>query len=109
MFACADADPSAGVEGVTVVITDGTGTEVTRLTTNAAGNFYTGMTMPATIHASLEQGTTKQAMITAQSTGACNSCHTVPSVNGAPGRLYISQAACGGATTDLAQDSATGN
>ena len=103
VFPCKDADPSAGVPGVTVVITNAAGTELTRLTSNAAGNFYTKTPFTGSVHASIERSGATQKMTTAQTTGACNSCHTVPGQNAAPGRLYIDSAACG-ATTDVPQD-----
>ena len=80
-----------GVEGVVVQITDAKG-KVTRLTTNLAGNFTASarafsFTMP--IKVKIIYKDKERAMMTAQSTGNCLSCHTARGANGAPGRIII--------------------
>ncbi len=77
-------------DGVTsgwqIVITDAAGTQTT-LTPNLAGNFHTdnAIVYPYTVQI-IANGFTRE-MITPQSTGDCNSCHTQNGANGAPGRI----------------------
>ncbi len=79
-------DDCFGVGGVTVEITGADGV-VTTLAANEAGNFYTqgGVAMPYTAKVRSSNG--ERAMQAAQSTGACNSCHTTAGANSAPGRI----------------------
>ena len=82
-----------GVAGATVEITDAA-QQVFTLTTNDAGNFFlrardASVTMP--IHAVVKWSGNQHGMVAAQSTGACNSCHTEQGANGAPGRILIPQ------------------
>jgi hypothetical protein len=77
----------AGVEGLTITITDANGTSW-QLTSNAAGNFHLGnapIVFPIT--ASVSDGVNTRAMSTPQYSAACNSCHTESGSNGAPGRV----------------------
>ena len=97
VFPCAQADVGAGVDGVTVVITDAAGTDLLRLTTNAVGNFYSVIPLPPSIRASVQRNGTRQTMPAAQSLGECNSCHAIPAQGGAAGRVYIDSASCGAA------------
>jgi hypothetical protein len=78
-----------GKGGVTIVITDAKGT-VRNLTVNSVGNFsFTGtLSMPYTAKVTTSSGATR-AMVTAQSSGDCNSCHTEKGANGAPGRIVV--------------------
>jgi mono/diheme cytochrome c family protein len=92
MGASKDDDNCNGLSGVKVEITDANGQVIT-LTTNEAGNFYaeekdTTIALPYTAKITGPSGKTNQ-MSTAQSTGACNSCHTAKGANGAPGRITI--------------------
>jgi hypothetical protein len=83
-------DPG-GVAGVTVEILDAAGTVQATLTTNQAGNFYTGdtqLSFPIRARIFGPDGT-RQEMQNAQPTGACASCHQVPSPAGAPGRITL--------------------
>lgn len=80
-----------GVAGATVEITDAAN-QVFTLTTNDAGNFFlrardADVAMP--IHAVVKYNGNEHAMSAAQSTGACNTCHTEQGANGAPGRILI--------------------
>jgi hypothetical protein len=78
-----------GVEGATIEITDADAQVVT-LTSNAAGNFFLGAgqsTLVFPITAKVIVGDTENAMASAQSSGACNSCHTDAGTGGAPGRI----------------------
>lgn len=80
-------DDCNGVNGgLKVVITDGAGKTQT-LSVNSVGNFYstTAFTKPFT--AKVVNGTTERAMTASQTSGDCNSCHTVSGTNDAPGRI----------------------
>jgi hypothetical protein len=75
-----------GKSGIRVVITPASGAAIT-LTTNAAGNFYSkaDITMPYT--AKVVVGGMERKMMTAQSNGDCNSCHSQEGAMQAPGRI----------------------
>ncbi len=77
-----------GAQTGSVVITDARGVSVS-LTPNAAGNFLYagGLTLP--IRAKVVSSRGERAMAATQSTGNCNSCHTVAGANGAPGRIML--------------------
>jgi hypothetical protein len=88
-----ESDDDYGVVGVTVQITDAKGV-VTKLTTNASGNFFlrargSSIAMPFTAKVIFKGA--ENAMGTPQSTGNCASCHTAAGLNGAPGRIIIPQ------------------
>jgi hypothetical protein len=74
--------------GIQVVITDANN-QVTTLTTNQAGNFYSrtrlGLALP--YHAKVVSAGKERAMSAAQTSGDCNSCHTEQGANQAPGRV----------------------
>ena len=89
IFGGTTAAGDAGVEGVTVIITGADSVE-TRLTTNAAGNFYTTAAVAKPFSLAVERGTRREQMQSTSSSGACASCHTVPPANNAPGRIYVS-------------------
>lgn len=92
MAASNDDTDCNGVSGATVEITGADGT-VTKLTTNAAGNFYseskTALSTPYT--AKIIQGGKTRAMTASQTVGDCNTCHTAAGANGAPGRILLPQ------------------
>jgi cytochrome c553 len=70
-----------------VIITDATGRELV-IAPNGVGNFSarrTNLVMPYT--ARLERGDRVREMVSAQSTGDCNGCHTESGKNKAPGRI----------------------
>ncbi len=75
-----------GSSGVTVEITGADG-KVLTLTTNEAGNFYSRAAVAMPFTARVRQGNNMLPMAAAQSTGACNSCHTELGANAAPGRI----------------------
>jgi hypothetical protein len=79
-----------GVNGsttpTTVVITD-TNNQTYKLPVNSAGNFYSTSNIATPYAAKVVQGTKERAMVQHQTSGDCNSCHTVSGANGAPGRI----------------------
>ncbi len=81
-----DPDDCNGVDGVIVRVTDADG-NLTELTTNSAGNFYTNdpITLPYTIE--LDRDGVTSSMSAEQEDGACAACHTAEGRNGAPGRV----------------------
>lgn len=94
MGASNDDDTCDGLAGVKVQITDANG-QMLELSTNSAGNFYaeeknTNIALPYTVKIIGPSGKTNQ-MSAAQTTGACNSCHTATGANGAPGRITLPQ------------------
>ena len=89
MAATNDDTDCNGAQGATVEITGADGT-VTKLTTNAAGNFYIDKaTLSTPYTAKIIQGTKTRAMSAAQTNGDCNTCHTAAGANGAPGRILL--------------------
>jgi hypothetical protein len=80
-------DDCDGVSGsLQVVITDANGRTLT-LSVNAAGNFYSTSSVAFPFHAKVVSGGAERAMTAAQTSGDCNSCHTVAGANSAPGRI----------------------
>ena len=84
--AAGQADDCAGVQGVTVEITDAQGA-VTTLTSNAAGNFFTEKSVAMPYTARVLTATGERKMFGAQSNGDCAACHTATGTGGAPGRV----------------------
>jgi len=74
--------------GVQVVITDAQGNDHS-LSVNATGNFYDnsllGFSTP--YKAKVVSATGSVAMITPQTSGDCNACHTAAGAQGAAGRI----------------------
>jgi hypothetical protein len=81
-------DDCNGAAGVTVVITDATGAQLT-LVTNAAGNFSSDASVTFPIHAEVVTPAGTRRMVPAQSSGDCNWCHTQAGADGAPGRIVM--------------------
>ena len=75
-----------GLANVTVVITDSTGKQLS-LVTNSAGNFSSTGTITPPYQAKVVSGSSVRAMISSQTSGDCNSCHTEAGTGGAPGRI----------------------
>lgn len=71
---------------LTVVITDKNG-RVTRIPVNEVGNFSTRGRVTPPYKAAVTDGTKTRAMTGSVTAGDCNSCHTDPGANGAPGRV----------------------
>ncbi len=80
------ADECYGSQGAQVVITDAKGKVVTMNLTES-GNFFTegGLTMPYT--AKVLRDGKESKMLSPQSNGDCNTCHTATGKDGAPGRV----------------------
>lgn len=87
VFGSATADTGSGLAGVSVVITDANSVETT-LTTNAAGNFFSGspLALPLKKAAVVRNGTRTEMAGVPE--GACNRCHTLPATGGAAGRIH---------------------
>src|ERR1051325_199188 len=81
-------DECFGATTATVEVTDATGA-VTRLSVNAAGNFFSLAALPAPIHVAVTAGGKRRAMSASPPTGDCNSCHTQDGANLAPGRIAL--------------------
>jgi len=72
---------------MTVVITDADSKTFT-LDVNSAGNFYSrDSTIKFPIHAKVVANGKERAMTDSQTTGDCNTCHTVNGAKKAPGRI----------------------
>ena len=86
------ADPQSGqdggVSGAQVFIQDAAGQSFT-LTTNGAGNFYTAEQLKFPIKVQAELNGRRMAMVSSPPSGSCNTCHSVPSSQDAPGRLFV--------------------
>ncbi|MDD5309083.1 MAG: hypothetical protein PHU25_17360 [Deltaproteobacteria bacterium] len=68
-----DVDGTAGVDGATVTLVDADGAKV-KLSTNSAGNFYTGKALSFPVDVTISKGGDTVEM-TAAGNGDCNSCH----------------------------------
>ncbi len=85
VFPSATSSASAGIAGVSVVVTDANNTQTT-LTSNAAGNFYTGKAMAWPLQVSVVrngQTTEMSSPLSSAAEGACASCHSLGSDLGA--------------------------
>ena len=84
-----DCNGSSGLSsGTKVVIVDAHGTF--ELPVNDVGNFYAlqiDRALAPPYAAKVVSGTKERAMVSHQTTGACNSCHSLSGDNGAPGRI----------------------
>jgi hypothetical protein len=81
------------VSGAQVVITDASGKQTT-LAVNAVGNFYhddlLGIAkLPTPYTAKVTYNGMSLRMVSAQTVGDCNSCHTEAGANLAPGRIIL--------------------
>ena len=87
VFGSATADSGSGLAGVTVIITDANSVDTT-LTTNAAGNFFSGaaLALPLKKAAVVRNGT--RTDMDGVPAGDCNRCHTLPATGGAAGRIH---------------------
>ena len=83
-----EADDCFGVAGVTVELTGADGV-VTRMTTNAAGNFTREHSVATPYTAKLIYEGRERVMTTPQTVLSCNSCHGAVGINAAPGRILV--------------------
>lgn len=86
MGALNDPDDCFGVPGVTVTIIDADGV-AHDLLTNESGNFFTTDAIPTPYTAMVDYNGVQVAMVSAQTDGACLTCHTELGANLAPGRI----------------------
>lgn len=77
-----------GAAGATIVIVDAENREH-RLTTNRAGNFHLEQAIPLPYRAHILTTKGERFMVSPQSSGDCNSCHTQNGANSAPGRITL--------------------
>jgi len=75
-----------GAPGVSVVITDVHGQSFS-ISTNGAGNFFSAGAVATPFTAKVVSNGRERVMSTPQTSGDCNSCHSQPPLNGAPGRI----------------------
>jgi hypothetical protein len=80
-----DANPDDGLEGIHIHVSDAAGTTFT-LKSNQAGNFYSAENVAFPLEVCVERGGATRCMENVVQ-GSCNSCHTIPSQNHAPGRV----------------------
>ena len=82
--------PQLGV-AATVEIYNMSGSKVLTMTVNSGGNFYGDVSggMPRPYTAKVVTAAGSRTMTTAQTSGDCNTCHTVLGEQGAPGRIAI--------------------
>lgn len=73
-------------DGVQVILTGADGKKVT-FTPSKVGNFHSGTKIATPYTVLLTRGTATRAMLTPQTAGNCNSCHTPTGANNAPGRI----------------------
>lgn len=78
----------AGGSGATVVVTDANNNTLT-IPVNGAGNFYSSQAVAKPFHAKVVYAGRERAMSAAQTSGDCNSCHTVNGTMSAPGRIML--------------------
>ena len=76
----------ASSANLTVVVTDAKGASVT-MTVNAAGNFSRSGALATPYSAKVVSPNGERVMVSKQTSGDCNSCHTEAGANGAPGRI----------------------
>ena len=79
-------DDCYGKSAIQVVITDANGATIT-LNSNSAGNFASYAAVATPYHAKVVSAGGTRAMSAAQTSGDCNSCHTVSGASNAPGRI----------------------
>jgi len=82
---CDGAPPATGAQ---VIITGADGRTLT-LEPNAAGNFYSERGVASPYRAKIVTAAGERAMTAQQTSGDCNSCHSLAGANGAPGRIML--------------------
>jgi hypothetical protein len=81
-------DDCFGSFGVEVLVTGADGKSV-KMSTTESGNFYTELPVKMPYRAEVIVGDKRNTMVSEQSNGDCNSCHTVKGESGAPGRIVL--------------------
>ena len=76
------------LERVVVEITDGSGRKV-QLGVNEAGNFFYEDRLTPPLTARIKYQGRVREMLTAQTSGDCNACHSETGAEGAPGRIVL--------------------
>ena len=85
----ADCNGSNSNGAAVVIITDAAGA-AHQIPVDASGNFMLeGAAIPLPYTARVQVGTATRSMVTAQTNGDCNTCHTATGTNGAPGRIML--------------------
>jgi hypothetical protein len=88
LYSRPDATVDEGLDGASVLVTDAVGRSYT-LWTNGAGNFYTAEALEFPVEVAVQKDGVEVAMAVTATVGDCNSCHSQPPANSAPGRLYL--------------------
>jgi hypothetical protein len=88
VFPSSEPDDCLGAKDASIVVTGADGKAIT-ITANEAGNFYSELAVKVPYQAKIVSGGKTKIMFGAQTTGDCNSCHTVKGANGAPGRITL--------------------
>ena len=95
VFPCKDAAASDGLDGVTVTLTGPDGEWSRVMISNQAGNFYNADPLPtSTFRVAVALGEVRREMSGLVTSGACNTCHALPTTNGAPGRIFLKDGDC---------------
>ena len=88
VFAATAPDDCIGAKDTSIVITGADG-KILTIAANEAGNFYSDLAVKMPYQAKVVSAGKTKIMFASQSTGDCNSCHTVAGANGAPGRITL--------------------
>jgi MYXO-CTERM domain-containing protein len=88
VFAAKAEDDCLGAKDTSVVITGADG-KILTIVANEAGNFYTDLAVKMPYQAKIVSAGKTKVMLGSQSSGDCNSCHTVAGANDAPGRITL--------------------
>lgn len=83
-----EADDCLGTSDAKVYVTGSDGKTI-EMVPNEAGNFYSMLQVALPYTAILVANGQQEAMVTPQSSGDCNSCHTATGASGAPGRISL--------------------
>jgi hypothetical protein len=88
VYQAVDAPAGGGVEGATVDVTDAGGQSIS-VRSNLVGNFYSAESMTPPLQACVEFNGVSRCMIEPAPHGACNYCHALAPLGGAPGRIVV--------------------
>jgi hypothetical protein len=87
VFPSATSGSQSGISGVTVLVVDANGSQLT-LQSNASGNFYTSSALALPLRSASVVVNGHRRDMGAQPDGACASCHALPPSSGATGRVF---------------------